>query len=77
MTTCDACGNDYHQPMEIKKNDKIYKFDCFECAIHILAPNCKHCNCKIIGHGIESDDSFYCCAHCARKDGITLAKDHV
>ena len=51
-------------------------FDCFECAIHALAPECEHCGCKIIGHGIESGGSFFCCAHCAHEEGVTAAVDH-
>jgi hypothetical protein len=42
-----------------------------------LAPTCAHCGCKIIGHGIESDNIFYCCAHCAEMEGIEEAKDRV
>jgi hypothetical protein len=31
---------------------------------------------RIIGHRIESDDVFYCCAHCARTEGVAAAVDH-
>jgi len=48
-----------------------HTFDSFECAIHALAPACAHCGCKIIGHGVEAHGSFYCCAHCATKAGIS------
>ena len=41
-----------------------HTFDSFECAIHALAPACEYCNVKVIGHGIEANDSFYRCAHC-------------
>jgi hypothetical protein len=37
---------------------------------------CQHCRCKIIGHGIEANGTFYCCAHCARKEGVTTVADH-
>jgi hypothetical protein len=40
-------------------------FDSFECAIHALAPVCAHCQCRIVGHGMETDGKFFCCAHCA------------
>ena len=46
-----------------------HTFDCFECAIEALAPRCARCTTKIIGHGIEAGDSFFCCAHCARESG--------
>jgi hypothetical protein len=31
----------------------------------------------ILGHGIEADGVFYCCAHCARRSGEKGAKDRV
>jgi len=43
-----------------------YVFDCFECAIHALAPTCARCGCKIVGHGVASRDDVFCCAHCVR-----------
>jgi hypothetical protein len=30
-----------------------------------------------VGHGTESDGTFYCCAHCARESGVTAVADHV
>lgn len=77
MGICSVCNNNYDRSFEISINNKFFTFDCFECAIHKLAPNCYHCKCKIIGHGIESGDKFYCCAHCAREMGIKTAKDHI
>jgi hypothetical protein len=44
-------------------------FDSFECAIHALAPVCEFCGVKVIGHGVEADGHFYCCAHCASMAG--------
>jgi len=54
-----------------------HTFDSFECAIHALAPACEYCNVKVIGHGIEADGSFYCCAHCARMAGAEGVSDRV
>jgi len=45
-------------------------FDSFECAIHRMAPVCEHCGCKVVGHGVESDGHFFCCAACARMAGV-------
>ena len=42
-------------------------FDSFECAIHALAPTRECCGVKVIGHGVEADGHFYCCAHCVPK----------
>jgi hypothetical protein len=47
-----------------------HTFDSFECAVHALAPTCEHCNVKVIGHGVEADSRFFCCAHCASMAGI-------
>ena len=77
MATCNVCGNSYDKSFEIKMKGKVYQFDCFECEIHQLAPACDHCGCKIIGHGVEADPYFYCCAHCARAVGVKKAKDRV
>jgi hypothetical protein len=30
----------------------------------------------IIGHGMEADEAFFCCAHCARKAGYTALVDN-
>jgi hypothetical protein len=43
-----------------------HTFDSFECAIHKMAPVCEHCGCKVIGHGVEVQERWYCCAHCAK-----------
>jgi hypothetical protein len=77
MARCELCGNDYYRSFEIKTQDgTTHTFDSFECAIHSLAPTCKHCHCRIIGHGVEADGTFFCCAHCARKSGVTELVDH-
>ncbi len=77
MGVCEVCGNDYDKSMEIFVRDRRHVFDSFECAINALAPHCAHCGCKIIGHGIESEGSFYCCAHCAHAAGFEAAVDRV
>ena len=77
MHECEVCGNDYDKPLEITAHGETHYFDCFECAIHALAPKCEHCDVTIIGHGIEAEGSFYCCAHCASKAGVTGVHDRV
>ncbi len=56
MAQCEVCGNDYYLAFEVVTAGNRHVFDCFECAIHKLAPVCDHCGCKIIGHGIEAYD---------------------
>lgn len=77
MPTCEVCGNEYARAFDIVAEGKTHTFDCFECAIHKLAPDCEHCHCKIIGHGVESAGKFYCCAHCARAMGVHGTADRV
>jgi len=75
MATCEVCGNDYDKAMEISRAGETHTFDSFECAIHALAPTCEHCDCKVIGHGVEAGGSFYCCAHCASMAGAEGVAD--
>jgi hypothetical protein len=75
MAVCELCGNDYDKAFEVKIDGESHTFDSFECAIHSLAPTCSHCGVKIIGHGIEADGTFYCCAHCAAEEGVEQVAD--
>jgi hypothetical protein len=75
MQRCETCGNDYDKAFEVKMNGKAHVFDCFECAIHTLAPTCDHCGCRIIGHGQEAGDRYYCCVHCAEQEGVDELRD--
>ena len=75
MATCDMCGNDYDKTFTITKGTETATFDSFECAIHAMAPTCSHCGCRILGHGVESSDAVYCCAHCARESGVSDVSD--
>ena len=67
MARCEVCGNDYDKAFDVVTAGQVHTFDSFECAIHALAPVCEHCGCKVIGHGIEVEGRWYCCAHCARQ----------
>ena len=77
MGVCVSCGNDYDKSFEIELGGKSYTFDCFECAIHVLAPTCAHCGVRIIGHGTEADNSFFCSAHCAAEFGLAGLRDRI
>lgn len=77
MAQCEVCGNNYYLAFEVITAGRKHVFDCFECAIHKLAPVCATCGCRIIGHGIEAQETFFCCAFCARKAGVEGVKDHV
>lgn len=74
MATCDTCGNEYDKTFTITQftttqGNTTGTYDSFECAIHALAPECAHCHCRILGHGVEANGTMYCCAHCARQSG--------
>jgi hypothetical protein len=75
MSTCEMCGNDYDKSFEVVMAGKSHTFDSFECAISTLAPTCRHCGGRIIGHGMEVKGIFYCCANCASKEGAKDVKD--
>ena len=77
MARCEVCGNDYYLSFEVVTAGTSHVFDSFECAIHKLAPICAHCGCKIVGHGIEANETFYCCANCAKQSGVEGVADHV
>jgi len=68
MAQCEVCGNEYEHAFQIVMAGDTHVFDSFECAIHALAPRCAHCGCRIVGHGIESKEEIYCCAHCAEQE---------
>ncbi|ETA66298.1 Prokaryotic metallothionein [Haloechinothrix halophila] len=67
MAACEVCGNDYWMSFEVRtKGGDVHVFDSIECAAQRIAPSCEHCQCRILGHGVEVDGRFFCCAHCAR-----------
>jgi hypothetical protein len=77
LPRCSVCGNDYDKCFEVVRSGERRWFDCFECAIHALAPRCEHCGCTIIGHGSESRGRFFCCAHCAEQKNVPEMTDRV
>jgi hypothetical protein len=75
MAQCEVCGNDYDKSFEVSMAGMRHTFDSFECAIHALAPQCQHCGCRIVGHGVEASGKTFCCANCARQTGATQVRD--
>ena len=75
MAKCEVCGNDYDKAIEVTAAGASHTFDSFECAIHALAPSCEHCGVRVIGHGVEADARFFCCAHCAAEEGARDVAD--
>lgn len=72
MGICEQCGNEYEKTFEVVMEGRSHTFDCFECAIHALAPTCANCGVSIIGHGVAAvDGTLFCCANCARSLGIS------
>ena len=75
MAQCEVCGNDYDKSFEVVLAGRSHTFDSFECAIHALAPKCKHCGCSVVGHGVEVAGATFCCANCAKMAGAKGVKD--
>jgi hypothetical protein len=75
MAQCEVCGNEYDKAFEITMEGEQHVFDSFECAIHALAPQCENCGVRILGHGLEGEGQYFCCAHCAEQSGILELKD--
>lgn len=75
MALCEVCGNDYDKAFTVTMAGRQHTFDSFECAIHALAPVCNHCGCKVVGHGVEARGAIYCCADCAKREGVAELKD--
>ena len=75
MPRCEHCGNDYDKSFQVVMRGKAHTFDSFECAIHVLAPECVHCGVRIVGHGLEKDGRMFCCDHCAEHEGVTELRD--
>ena len=75
MGTCELCGNEYDKAFDVVVAGESHTFDSFECAIHVLAPVCEHCGCRVIGHGVEADGRIFCCAHCVNAAGVAGVAD--
>ncbi|MEU9283664.1 hypothetical protein AB0D57_02790 [Streptomyces sp. NPDC048275] len=76
MAVCDVCGNDYEMAFEVRVAGSVHIFDSLECAAQRMAPVCANCQCRILGHGLQSDGQFFCCGHCARQQGQPQLVDH-
>jgi hypothetical protein len=75
---CEVCGNDYDKTFQVMMSGRTHVFDSFECAAQRLAPTCAHCQCRVLGHGVEVHGAIFCCAHCANETGATKdARDRV
>ena len=70
MERCATCGNEYERLFTVTMSGETHSFDSFECAMEKLAPRCASCGCRVVGHGVEHDETVYCCGHCARREGV-------
>ena len=75
MKRCEVCGNDYEKTFDVIMAGESHTFDSFECAIQALAPHCQHCDCRVIGHGVDVDGAIFCCDHCAEHSGVAGVQD--
>lgn len=72
---CKVCGNQYDKPLQVTAGGETGVYDCFECAMHDLAPTCGNCGVRIIGHGVEAGGTMFCGAHCASRQGVEELQD--
>jgi hypothetical protein len=77
MAQCETCGNEYDNSFDVIMHGKKHTFDSFECAIHALAPTCRNCGIRVVGHGLQAGSDIYCCDHCAEHAGVKGLKDRV
>lgn len=77
MSRCETCGNEYSRPITVTVDGEAHAFDSFEYAIHALAPTCRHCGIRIVGHGVERGAHIFCCASCAREARARGLVDHI
>jgi hypothetical protein len=77
MARCEVCGNEYEMSFEVHAQGAVHVFDCFECAIHRMAPVCEHCMVRIVGHGVEVEGRWYCSGHCSKAAGERGIVDRV
>ena len=75
MGTCEVCGNEYWMTFDVHTvGGNVHTFDSLECAAQRLAPQCEHCGCRILGHGVEVSGRFFCGAGCARRSEMSMAE---
>ena len=77
MAQCEVCRNQYDKSFQVIADGATHVFDSFECAIQALAPTCAHCGCRVIGHGVEGDGRVFCCANCAKSEGLAGIRDRL
>lgn len=65
MDTCATCGRAAEDLFSVSRDGMSRNFDSFECAAHLMAPRCAHCQCTILGHPTRHEGAAFCCAHCA------------
>jgi hypothetical protein len=70
---CETCGSERLNPMLVTVDGVTHVFDSFECAIERLAPRCRACGCRVIGHGVHSHGAVYCSGRCATAGPPPLA----
>jgi hypothetical protein len=75
MSRCEIWSNDHDKAFQIMKDGRSHTFDSFECAIHARAPSRAQCGIRIVGHGMEKSGKYYCCRHCAEKQGAPELHD--
>jgi len=67
---CEVCGNAGWQCFEVQIGRERHIFDCFECALDVLTPQCAHCETPFVGQGVHVGSTTYCSHDCANASRI-------
>lgn len=73
QSRCEVCGQEASVGVRVVVGGVTHLFDCFQCAIHRLAPECDHCGCRILGRVRRSSGRPFCSEGCAQADPIPPA----
>jgi len=75
--SCEVCGNNRERCFEVLLGGERHIFDSFECAMLALTPKCALCGCRIVGHGVQVENTFYCSNLCANLHSVREYEAHV
>jgi hypothetical protein len=77
MAKCEVCGKDYDKAFIVEAAGVQHTSIVSSVRFQAMAPTCEHCQCKVIGHGVEVEGHFFCCAHCARLATSADVRDRI
>ena len=74
MRSCRKCGQPAQVPVSIRTGDgPSYTFDCFDCAIEMVAPRCPECRRAYLGRPVTSGEHRFCSTACSQRRQVREA----